>query len=1139
MTKISAITVAVTMCMVLLSLPAAAQSGGTPLSEMSDSELGNSFGDTLREYDSNNDGEIGINEVGDVGTDFAKSELSLRKAEAVREAFDRGLRFDTQTEDGSESEEEDQTETENPSGDSVREMTSDTWYGVEPGSSQTVVLNPDVNGGAEATLKVKDDNSLEIAKGDNQVTVGVGQVEDIGSILDKEQFADPIMSNCGMVDDSEGTYISGRINLRFGPAEAVGWADYDYTKGEVLSPCLSHRYETQSKDIDLSQGSSRYIYINEDKKYELNYPSQTKTLKRHPYLDKFETFGERSNIELTPGLTRSHQNYYFDSKSDVDWGQNEDGIIYPPGVRRLKLSRINDYSLEGWKKDVRTDLVADNQDTSITPTTIYQVPTKKNVHYVKLTGNNYVYVNGEKKGVSGPAGLPTQNWKNTNRVVLKQTDEAAIVLWAVHRRTPSQQFGENIEEAGLMAVPANRVEDAYWPSADISLQSNRNVFGPGDNIEFVFEHTEDAKGDYKVVADGPENTKTFEPSDAYETFSFTPEAAGTLELTVKTSEDWFLFEEKELASQTADVVEGSPEASAQIGTALVGYDTNLKANFYSQGEYRIEISGAGVNKQETYSATTSTPGDDSWEHKKYDIEPTKSGELKAKIVAPGSLWNPFDNDQEVSSDTATVLDPERIDVEAGERFTLNQTSPKRPLLESRAATLPDGTSIIPGGYYQVGPPYDEEPESMTLLVNTSSRTLALDDPDKDLPVNRQITIGDIQVRLCGYKSPADEFEKQPRFAIATKEITSIHSDYLVNKCNGEAVDLSNAPVSMSNQELFNEYGDVIRKYDADNSAAYSSDEIDNFVEAAKDGEVTDLELRAINVAASRDISEELWLPETEDGEGEEEDTQGISVDVASQKPYNVGQEIEFEALGENGDAEFEWDFNQNHQPDTQGSTATYTYTEEGQKTIQLNLSDQSVTAQTTITVQSQTGDDETSSQQTELSVSTSKPYTTDKEVDLSASAADPLAGNGYSIEVSGPDGFSESKDVSEPEAELSFTPPSSGTYTAEVVPQSFANGLPFVEEIVQSGAKAETSFEVDGADASAWINYCNGNGYDIESLDQDLGVAGSCVSEEIVPAFFVESGDSQDTQVPESLCQEVLGTGYVENQRACGTPGAA
>jgi hypothetical protein len=396
------------------------------------------------------------------------------------------------------------------------------------------------------------------------------------------------------------------------------------------------------------------------------------------------------------------------------------------------------------------------------------------------------------------------------------------------------------------------------------------------------------------------------------------------------------------------------------------------------------------------------------------------------------------------------------------------------------------------------------------------------------------------VRLCGYKSP-DEFEKQPRFAIATKEITSIHSDYLVNKCNGEAVDLSNAPVSMSNQELFNEYGDVIREYDTDNSAAYSSDEIANFVEAAEDGEVTDLEAMAVNVATSRDISEVLWYggSETEEDEGEEEDTQGISVDVVSQEPYKVGQEIEFEALGESGDAEFEWDFNQDYQPDAQGSTATYTYAEEGQKTIQLNLSDQSETTQTTITVQSQTGDDETSSQQTELSVTTSKPYTTDKEVDLSASAADPLAGNGYSIEVSGPDGFSESKDVSEAEAELSFTPPSSGTYTAEVVPQSFANGLPFVEEIVQSGAKAETSFEVDGADASAWIEYCNGNGYDIESLDQDLEVAGSCVSEEIVPAFFVESGDGQDTQVPESLCEEVLGTGYMENQRACGTPGAA
>jgi hypothetical protein len=92
-------------------------------------------------------------------------------------------------------------------------------------------------------------------------------------------------------------------------------------------------------------------------------------------------------------------------------------------------------------------------------------------------------------------------------------------------------------------------------------------------------------------------------------------------------------------------------------------------------------------------------------------------------------------------------------------------------------------------------------------------------------------------------------------------------------------------------------------------------------------------------------------------------------------------------------------------------------------------------------------------------------------------------------------------------------------------------------------AKNPSSEAAQGPDAptenSAWINYCDNNGYSIESLDQDLEVAGSCVSEEIVPAFFVEGGEGQDMEVPESLCQEVLGTGYMENQRACGTPGTA
>jgi Ca2+-binding EF-hand superfamily protein len=171
---------------------------------------------------------------------------------------------------------------------------------------------------------------------------------------------------------------------------------------------------------------------------------------------------------------------------------------------------------------------------------------------------------------------------------------------------------------------------------------------------------------------------------------------------------------------------------------------------------------------------------------------------------------------------------------------------------------------------------------------------------------------------------------------------------------------------------------------------------------------------------------------------------------------------------------------------------------------------------------------------------TPDPPVAGSEVTVTAGVTESLAEKGYTIEVSGPDGFSESKDVSDKaQSSLSFVPSSPATYSVKLVPQSFANGLPFVEELVQSGAEAETTFEVDGADTSAWINYCNNNGYSIESLDQDLGVAGSCVSEEIVPAFFVEGGEGQDMEVPESLCEEVLGTGYVENQRACGTPGAA
>jgi hypothetical protein len=63
---------------------------------MSDSELRNSFGDTLREYDSDNSGTINITEAGDAAQDFGSSELSQRKVNAVGEALDRDLNFEIQ-----------------------------------------------------------------------------------------------------------------------------------------------------------------------------------------------------------------------------------------------------------------------------------------------------------------------------------------------------------------------------------------------------------------------------------------------------------------------------------------------------------------------------------------------------------------------------------------------------------------------------------------------------------------------------------------------------------------------------------------------------------------------------------------------------------------------------------------------------------------------------------------------------------------------------------------------------------------------------------------------------------------------------------------------------------------------------------
>lgn len=130
-------------------------------------------------------------------------------------------------------------------------------------------------------------------------------------------------------------------------------------------------------------------------------------------------------------------------------------------------------------------------------------------------------------------------------------------------------------------------------------------------------------------------------------------------------------EEQQVVIEVDETAE--PDASIDIGKDRYSIDEQISLEFeaFEPGEYELEVEGAGITQSQSF-------GEEDTE-KAEQFEASGEGTVRAKLIAPGTWWNPLDSDEEVSTDEAMIEEDdgnyefgERITVEEGETIEIEE-----------------------------------------------------------------------------------------------------------------------------------------------------------------------------------------------------------------------------------------------------------------------------------------------------------------------------------------------------------------------------------------------------------------------------------------------------------------------------------
>lgn len=117
------------------------------------------------------------------------------------------------------------------------------------------------------------------------------------------------------------------------------------------------------------------------------------------------------------------------------------------------------------------------------------------------------------------------------------------------------------------------------------------------------------------------------------------------------------------------------------------------------------------------------------------------------------------------------------------------------------------------------------------------------------------------------------------------------------------------------------------------------------------------------------------------------------------------------------------------------------------------------------------------------------------------------------------------KVFSQNEKSISFTPNTPGNYTVSIYPTGTIQSI--ISTITGPLAQKKLAVPQTGPDTPAWKAYCTNNGYSLDDVQNQV----NCIKQDIVPTYF--ESDTEETRIPDSLCQDLLGRSFSPQKNAC------
>ena len=445
-------------------------------------------------------------------------------------------------------------------------------------------------------------------------------------------------------------------------------------------------------------------------------------------------------------------------------------------------------------------------------------------------------------------------------------------------------------EATLKAVSTDYDEERLvHPEATIEFDKER--YETGDEVGLEFQTEEE--GPFIINIEGPSIDRTEEvEGESSRTFSFEPSEVGEFNAEVLAENgEWPLLDSRETLDQSSSgVYDVIPEASVEVdGDAVPNGEAYVEYSIYEPGEYLII---AELNGEEIISEELDQDAEDTISR---DLTTRDEGEFEASVIAPGSSWNPFNNDEVLASNSLTVREAKEDQVGYGEKINLSINSDPEEI-----AVPEDGNRFIVENTYRTRSTYERNPLDRTgVVINIISRdhnTFRLR-PEEYGRFYSQRTPSEYGLMLCSFEKITEG--NYAEIAVGEKNENSISTmeNRLRAICNADDTESSTEECSYSLTGRLNdgdERIDTSINITNDGEVLESSRIVDSEYEAEFTEECesnVDLEL----VYEDDNISREISLP-TESSSIErdiylEHTSSDNSFGLMPNPPYTLGDEI--------------------------------------------------------------------------------------------------------------------------------------------------------------------------------------------------------------------------------------------------------